>query len=233
MQMADTENTSDCGSTAASRSVYIVGNAIMKAAKRIKMGEVEATETAYFPESKTNVGVPGLPHAIYGFIVQGTKLKVDRITGEIELLWVHNTTEAGKIINPTSMKGQIYGGIAMATGYTLSEQLRYKNGIPVENGFENYVMPTSMDIPKMTNDNVVCYEESGPYGAKGIAEASTVALAPAMRMAIQKIVPKAKMNQLPFDREEILREMAKEKMNGITFIKTRSYRGSLKVTKRA
>ncbi|MBQ1985646.1 MAG: molybdopterin-dependent oxidoreductase, partial [Clostridia bacterium] len=43
MVMADTELTDDCSSTAASRSTYIAGNAILEAVKKIKKGETIAT----------------------------------------------------------------------------------------------------------------------------------------------------------------------------------------------
>lgn len=205
MFMADTDETTDSGSTAASRSVYICGNAILKAAEQINEGKDKATFTSKFPENKTDVGIPGLPHTLYGFIVQGAKVKIDKTTGAVKVLKVHNTTEAGTIINPTSMAGQIFGGIAMSTGYAISEQIRYQDGNSKEDSFANYVMPTAMDAPKMTSDNVEIYEKTGPRGAKGVAEASTVALAPAIATAVNMISKNAHLNKLPLDRMEILK----------------------------
>ena len=68
----------------------------------------------------------------------------------------------------------------------------------------NYIMPTAMDAPALTNENVPYYEESGPYGAKGIAEAATVAMAPAVRAAINQIVPGASFDAMPLDRAELI-----------------------------
>lgn len=200
MRMGNTEETTDSGSTAASRTTYGCGNAIVEAAKKIRKGENYAEGVCVFPEIPGEDGV----HSMFGFIVQGVKLKVDPVTGAVSLLNVHNVTEAGNIINPVMMAGQIYGGIAMSTGYALSEQVRYRDGRSLETDFASYVMPTALDAPHMVNENVPAYEETGPYGAKGIAEASTVALAPAITAALKQVCPSLLINRLPIDREKIL-----------------------------
>ena len=205
MRMGDTEETDDSGSTAASRTTYGCGNAILDAAKQIRGGATEAKGVCVFPEIPGDDGV----HSMFAFMVQGAKLRVDHVTGAVKVLSVHNITEAGNIINPTMMAGQIFGGIAMSTGYALSEQIRYRNGVSVEDNFSNYVMPTALDAPAMVNENVSLVEETGPFGAKGIAEASTVALAPALAAGIQQLCPAFRPTRLPFDREEVLRALAK------------------------
>ncbi len=200
MRMGNTEETVDSGSTAASRTTYGCGNAIMEAAKKIRAGKTYAEGVCVFPEIPGEDGV----HSMFGFIVQGAKLKVDPVTGTVQLLDAYNVTEAGNIINPVMMAGQIYGGIAMSTGYALAEQIRYRDGRSLETNFSNYIMPTALDAPRMVNENVPSYEETGPYGAKGIAEASTVALAPAITAALKQLCPALRANSLPLDREKIL-----------------------------
>ncbi len=203
MRMGDTEETDNSGSTAASRTTYVCGNAILDAAEKIRQGAAEAKGVCVFPEIPGENGV----HSMFGFIVQGAKLQVDPVTGAVQVRAVHNVTEAGNIIHPTMMAGQIFGGIAMSTGYALSEQIRYRNGVSMENNFSNYVMPTALDAPAMVNENVFVAEETGPFGAKGIAEASTVALAPALAAGIRQLSPNFRPTKLPFDREEILRAL--------------------------
>lgn len=204
MRMGNTEEATDSGSTAASRTTYGCGNAIVEAAKKIRQGERYAEGICVFPEIPGEDGV----HSMFAFIVQGAKLKVDPVTGTVDLLDVHNVTEAGNIINPTMMAGQIFGGIAMSTGYALSEQIRYKEGCSLETDFASYVMPTALDAPRMVNENVPAYEETGPYGAKGVAEASTVALAPAIAAALKQLCPHLRATELPLDREKILDAMS-------------------------
>ena len=200
MRMGNTEETVDSGSTAASRTTYGCGNAIVEAAKKIREGADYAEGVCVFPELPGDDGV----HCMFAFIVQGAKLKVDPVTGAVQLLDVYNVTEAGNIINPVMMSGQIFGGIAMSTGYALSEQVRYRDGRSLETDFASYVMPTALDAPHMVNENVAAFEETGPYGAKGIAEASTVALSPAIAAAVKQLCPPLVPNRLPLDREQIL-----------------------------
>ena len=207
MVMADTELTEDCSSTAASRSTYIAGNAILEAVKKIKKGETVATGEAVFPENELDsFGV----HTLYGFIVQGAKVKIDPVSGAVDVKEVHNVTEAGTVLNPVSVAGQMFGGIVMSTGYAISEGIQYRNGIPMEDGFANYVIPTAVDAPHMTSENIEAYEPTGPYGVKGIAEAPTVAVAAAIANAVLDRVPDAHIHTLPIDRTEILKHYKKE-----------------------
>ena len=212
MIMADTELTQDCSSTAASRSCYIAGNAILDAVKQIKKGEKTAVGHAVFPENELDsFGV----HTLYGFIVQGAKVKIDPVSGAVDVLEVHNVTEAGTIINPVSVKGQMFGGIVMSTGYALSEQMRYRsNGTALEDSFASYVIPTAMDAPRMTSENIEAYEPTGPYGVKGIAEAPTVAIAAAIANAVTELAPNAHIHTLPIEREEILRNYKRKSKAG-------------------
>ena len=43
------------------------------------------------------------------------------MSGAVNVIEVHNVTEAGKILNPVSVAGQMFGGIVMSTGYAISE----------------------------------------------------------------------------------------------------------------
>lgn len=206
MVMADTELTEDSSSTAASRSTYIAGNAILEAAAKIKKGETVATGSFAFPENDLDCfGV----HTLYGFIVQGAKVKIDPVSGAVDVREVHNVTEAGRIINPVSVAGQMFGGIVMSTGYAISEEIRYRNGVAVQDSFASYVIPTAVDAPHMTSENLEAYEPTGPYGVKGIAEAPTVAIAAAIANAVVNRVPDAHIHSLPIDRVEILKNYRK------------------------
>ena len=78
------------------------------------------------------------------------------------------------------------GGIAMGIGYALGEQMQYdaKTGRPLNNNLLDYKVPTCMDIPDMEIEFVQTYEESGPFGAKGLAEPPLIPQASAIRNAI-------------------------------------------------
>ena len=140
---------------------------------------------------------------MYTFIAQAVKLRINPITGQIELLDIFAATEAGRVINPLSMAGQMQGGVAMSVGYALMENCLFKDGKLMNNDFSTYLMPTSMDVPSIRSDHVTAYENSGPAGVKGAAEVATVSIAPAIGNAITQISG-VTLKALPFDRYIIL-----------------------------
>ncbi|RYD06962.1 hypothetical protein N752_01335 [Desulforamulus aquiferis] len=120
------------------------------------------------------------------------------------MLDVFAVTEAGKIINPMALEGQIQGGVAMGVGYALFEQVGFSEGIPANTSLATYLIPTCLDSPQIETATVNEYEETGPMGLKGAAEVGTVAIAPAITAAISQVVA-VPINELPVCREKIAR----------------------------
>lgn len=200
MQMGQTDDNIDSGSTAASRSTFICGNAIIKAASEILGGADHAEASMAFPEASGEAR-----HTYFAFMVQGAKVKVDSVSGKVDVIWMHSTTDTGRVINPALFNGQVFGGVAMSLGMTLSEQIRYIDGISMESSLANYILPTAMDVPHLTSEFIDKPEQSGPYGAKGMAELPTVAVAPSITAAVSDIVKGLEINKVPIDRMQILR----------------------------
>ena len=211
MIMADTDKTEDCGCTAASRSVFIAGNALMAAVRQYKkMKEAGISDTAMgeaaFPESSKDLGRIGFPHAMYTFVAQAVKLRVDPITGSISLLDIAAATECGKVINPLGLAGQIQGGIGMSIGFCLGEDCTWKDGQLIHKNLATYLMPTALDVPNIESLHVDAYEASGPMGVKGAAEVSTVSIAPAINEAVRQ-ASGAVLTRLPLSPEKILKAL--------------------------
>lgn len=212
MIMADTDKTEDCGCTAASRSVFIAGNALMAAVKQYKKMKEAGLSSgivmgeAAFPESSKDLGRIGFPHAMYTFVAQAVKLRVDPITGSVSLLDIAAATECGKVINPLGLAGQIQGGIGMSIGFCLGEDCTWKDGQLIHKNFATYLMPTALDVPNIASYHVDAYEASGPMGVKGAAEVSTVSIAPAINEAVRQ-ASGAILTKLPLSPEEILKAL--------------------------
>lgn len=212
MIMADTDKTEDCGCTAASRSVFIAGNALMAAVKQYKKMKAAGLSSdiamgeAAFPESSKDLGRIGFPHAMYTFVAQAVKLRVDPITGSVSLLDIAAATECGKVINPLGLAGQIQGGIGMSIGFCLGEDCTWKDGQLIHKNFATYLMPTALDVPNIASYHVDAYEASGPMGVKGAAEVSTVSIAPAINEAVRQ-ASGAILTKLPLSPEEILKAL--------------------------
>lgn len=113
-------------------------------------------------------------------------LEVDVPLGKVHIKKVYCLQDSGKILNPQLAEGQIQGGVAMGIGYALGEQMQYdmKTGRPLNNNLLDYKVPTCMDIPDMEVHFVETHEESGPFGAKGLAEPPLIPQASAVRNAI-------------------------------------------------
>ena len=211
MTMADTDKTEDCGPTAASRSVFIAGNALVAAVRQYKkMKEMQengvAMGEAAFPESSKELNRIGFPHAMYTFVAQAVKLRVNPVTGSIELLDIAAATECGKVINPLSLAGQIQGGIGMSIGFCMGEDCSFNEGKLIHKDFSTYLMPTTLDVPNIASYHVDAFEQSGPLGVKGAAEVSTVSIAPAINEAVRQ-ASGAVLKKLPLSPEEILKSL--------------------------
>ena len=211
--MADTGTTLDCGSVAGSRSTFIAGNAILDAVsclqKKIEEGdgeEISVIGHASFPQGRETFSLSGFPHALFSFVAQAVKLRIDPATGQITLLDILAATESGTIINPLGMEGQIQGGIGMSIGYALSESCIFEQGRLKNTGFQSYLMPTAMDVPHINSVYVDLYEKVGPMGAKGCAEVSTVPMPAAIGSAIESVTGKP-IRSMPFDPETILDDL--------------------------
>ena len=184
---ADTEETHACGTTAASRVTFIVGNALIAAARKLrKEGGDSATGSAVFPGSREEGIIPGLPHRIYSFIAAAVKLRIDPLTGEINLIDICQVTDTGQVINQRSLEGQMEGAAAQAVGYALMEELSFREGIPLQTSMSTYIIPTILDLCPIRVITVGEGEETGPYGAKGGGELGLVALPPAITAAVEE-----------------------------------------------
>ena len=79
----------------------------------------------------------------------GFRIAVHRITGEIRILYSVHATDAGVVINPQQVRGQIEGGVAQAIGFALTENFRVdQNGVVVNPNLRNYRIPTYADMPR-------------------------------------------------------------------------------------
>ena len=217
--MGDTDLTYDSGSTAGSRTSYICGNALLKAAddlhKQTALGMLnpKGVGEAVFPEVKhLDLGI-GFPHSMYTFIAQAVKVKVNQLSGEIQLLDILATVEAGRIINPKALEGQIQGGVGMGIGYALLEKMQFNRGVSKHTDLSTYLLPTSLDSPSIQVVCVPAYEDSGPMGLKGAAEVGAIAIAPAVLAAVNEVVD-LPISTLPISSQTVMEYMVRHSKGG-------------------
>ena len=112
-------------------------------------------------------------------------VRVDRETGEVELLAHVIAQDVGRALNPALVEGQMRGGAAQGMGWALFEQLEHdEDGRLLTGSFLDYAIPVADRVPDIETLIVEVPAPDGPFGAKGIGEAPVVAAAPAIANAV-------------------------------------------------
>ncbi len=112
-------------------------------------------------------------------------VRVDRETGEVELLGHVVAQDVGRALNPALVEGQMRGGATQGIGWALYEQLEHdEDGRLLTGSFLDYAIPRAESVPEIDTLIVEVPAPDGPYGAKGIGEAPVVAAPAAVANAV-------------------------------------------------
>ena len=122
----------------------------------------------------------------YSFGCSFAEVEVDIPMCKVKLLNIVNVHDCGTLINPALAEAQVHGGMSMAIGYGLSEELKFdeKTGKPLNNNLLDYKLSTFMDHPTLQAAFVENAEPTSPYGTKALGEPPACSGAPAIRNAI-------------------------------------------------
>jgi CO/xanthine dehydrogenase Mo-binding subunit len=138
---------------------------------------------------------------VYGANI--AEVEVDTETGKTDVVDVVSAHEVGQAISRGGVEGQIYGGVAMGLGYGLLEDFEIEDGVPTQLNFDEYLIPTSMDVPPIRAILVENPDPAGPFGAKSIGEPANELAAPAIVNAIFNATGK-RLTEIPASLERVL-----------------------------
>jgi CO/xanthine dehydrogenase Mo-binding subunit len=141
-------------------------------------------------------------HWCYAYNTQVAAVEVDRATGEVKVLTIISANDVGKVINRQAIEGQIHGGVSMGLGYALSEEFVVEAGINRTDSLHKCRLPTAAQMPDIIPVIVEVPHPLGPKGAKGFAEAPSLATAPAIVNAIYDAVG-VRITSLPADKKRV------------------------------
>jgi carbon-monoxide dehydrogenase large subunit len=114
------------------------------------------------------------------------EVEVDLDTGSVRVLAYAAVHDAGIVVNPTIVEGQLHGGIAQGIGAALMERCCYdaESGQSVTASFLDYAVPRALDLPSfdIRLHGTPCL--SNPLGAKAVGESGTVVAPAAIANAI-------------------------------------------------
>lgn len=121
-----------------------------------------------------------VPYGAHAAVVE-----VDRETGEVTLLRMVTVDDAGTMINPMIVLGQVHGGVVQGIGQALYEEFIYDDdGNPLTANLLDYTMPSATEIPNLEAHMTEHPTPHNPLGAKGIGESGCIGSVPAIQNAV-------------------------------------------------
>jgi selenium-dependent xanthine dehydrogenase len=188
-----TDSETKGGSTTASRGTFLVGKAVLDAAKGLKKdlkdnSLIDLAGKTYNGEYLCDWTTPPnfdgqvISHFAYSFAAQ--LVEVDK---EYKIKKVIAAHDSGIVVNKKLFEGQIEGGVVMGLGYGLSEELILEKGQIVNNRFGKLGLLRSTDVPEIKVIPIEIYDEDAPLGAKGVGEISCIPTAAALAGAFKDI----------------------------------------------
>ncbi len=165
----------------------------------------------YIPRPLVNDTETGQGEAFttYAYGVSVAEVAVNVHTGEVQVEKITVGHDVGKAINPSLIRGQIYGGIMMGMGFGLWEEVEQKKGKLYNDNYDAYHIATAMDVPEIAIRLYECDDMEGTYGAKCIAEAATEMIGTVIALAVGHAIGKP-IRKLPVTMAEIVRKLGEE-----------------------
>src|SRR6266545_2955108 len=122
---------------------------------------------------------------LFPFGAHVAMVEVDPDTGRPTLLRYTSVDDAGFLINPLLVQGQVHGGLAQGIGQALWEEAALdEDGQLLSSTLMDYVLPRTTDLVSFANDHTRTHSPRTPLGVKGIGEAATIGSTPAIANAV-------------------------------------------------
>jgi aldehyde oxidoreductase len=221
----DTERTTATGPAAGSRITYMVGGALVDAIHKLNTARTGANAvtheqlraagkpTRYMGTKKNEDAGPLDPKTGQGpsfesqvHAVQLAEVEVNTNTGDVRVIKMTTAVDAGRVINPKNLEGQLEGGMDMGVGFALRE--KYVDGQTKD--WVSFKFPTISHSFEMETIIRETPRIKGPLGATGVGEMTMVPTAPAIMNAIANACG-ARVRHLPATSDKVLAALAEVK----------------------
>jgi carbon-monoxide dehydrogenase large subunit len=131
-------------------------------------------------ETRFEAGGPTFPFGAHVAVVE-----VDTETGRVRHVRHVACDDAGRVINPLILEGQVHGGVAQGAAQALLEEVRYdEDGNPITSNLADYGMISAAELPSFEVIHMETPTPVNPLGAKGIGESGTIGSTPAVQSAV-------------------------------------------------
>ncbi len=148
------------------------------------------------------------PRATFASGAHVAVVEVDPETGRITVLDYAVASDAGRLINPLIVEGQLHGGVAQGVGGALWEALVYDaQAQPLTQSWLEYAMPTAEQTPPIRIAHVVTPSPLNSLGVKGVGEAGSMAPPAAIAAAVEDALRPfaARVVATPLGAEDVFR----------------------------
>jgi carbon-monoxide dehydrogenase large subunit len=127
------------------------------------------------------------------------EVEVDIETGAVRVVKLAAVDDAGTVVNPLTLEGQLHGSTAQGLGETLLEQIAYerRSGQLMTGSFQDYAMPRADDMPATVSSVRPVPTKLNPLGAKGGSEPGNVGAPAAIVNAIVDALSPYKVTDVP------------------------------------
>ena len=123
--------------------------------------------------------------ATFPFGAHVAVVEVDLDTGGTEMVRMVAVDDAGTMLNPLLVEGQVHGGLAQGVAQALLEEFRYdEDGNPLTVNLADYPIPSAAELPSFERIPMETPTFMNPLGAKGIGESGTIGATPAVQNAV-------------------------------------------------
>jgi carbon-monoxide dehydrogenase large subunit len=127
-------------------------------------------------------------------------VEVDPETMDVEIQRMVVVHDAGKVINPLIVDGQVHGGVAQGIGNAFYERIVYdENGQLLSGSFMDYLLPTALEVPSIEVGHRETPSPLNPLGIKGAGEAGAIPTGPLFAQAVEDAlqIPGFEIREIP------------------------------------
>lgn len=144
--------------------------------------EISRVARMAYQQSHLVPGGPGLresatydPDGTFSNACHAAVVEVDTHTGGVRIERYVVVEDAGILINPMIVDGQVHGGVAQGIANALYEELKYdRDGNLLTTSLADYLPPTSAEIPPIEIHHMVTTSAASITRAKGVGEGGAI-----------------------------------------------------------
>ena len=153
----------------------------------------------------------------FSYACHAVKVRVDLDLGHVELLDYVVVEDAGTMINPMIVDGQVLGGIVQGIGTALYEEMPFDGaGQPLASTLADYHLPVAGDIPAIRILHMETPSPLSRFGQKGIGESGAIGPPAAIANAVNDALAEfgAEVTHVPLTPERVLVALANASVRG-------------------